>query len=45
MTIGAFADQHRLKLQCDPDDGTDIIRGREATPTSLSTATIYWPSW
>jgi hypothetical protein len=29
MTIGAFADQHRLKLQCDPDDGTDIIHGRE----------------
>jgi hypothetical protein len=29
MTIGAFADQYRLKLQCDPDDGTDIIRGRE----------------
>jgi hypothetical protein len=29
MTIGAFADQHRLELQCDPDDGTDIIRGRE----------------
>jgi len=29
MTIRTFADQHRLKLQCDPDDGTDIIRGRE----------------
>jgi hypothetical protein len=29
MTFRQFADQHRLKLRRDPEDDTDIIRGRE----------------